>query len=726
MTLYRTILLLLFPAATLLGIAGCASNPPPPDLRTEWGHWRLGHRSDPAFLEENRLTVTFSGGAPNFEQASREEFDSVLASAKESVQEMKDQGFIVLRYMTSSVHGTTNSPEDAPTSDRLDLYEFYHSDAWDAYTDYVGPRPDAENDPSTWLMVRRDGTFPHYRYAPYGQEKTGRFEAWGCPNNPHFSRLMEGRIRSQAETGIDGVYLDWTQIAGSTCYCDHCREGFREFLKSHLPASASEAKYGTADYPSVEAPMSSADPFWMEWLEFRTHTLANFHRKLRSTARSVNPAFMISGNVYGGFGFGPIAYDAAGHMELFGREGGHDFFYSEIQEYLDAAPHRTDDGTRVSNSPVLRYLSAAAHGKPVIQYATEITPPIFPDPSEQTLNAMAQINIAEAVASQTIFREKRETPPWATQIYQFLAENEASLVGARLHADVAVVASVHQYLADRQSYAFSTSRVLNDEGIFHTFLVMDDLLNSDLSRYDVLVLPQLPLMSVDAQERALKYARDGGTLVVVGNSGQFDMHDVPLQRSPLRAAIGEADNASAESVTRTMGSGTIHYIPVPEADHRYLVRAKQAGEFTTFGPTLADRFADIPAAYTRGGLHPELRSVLQRVADVIRDTHPIASMRTSDHPYVEFSTMYNPHTKQMLVHAVNYDVSINGEVGEANDVRLQVALPPGTSAAHVRYSSSLDGLSDLDFNEKSEGKRNVVDLELDRIGIYGLALIDLN
>src|SRR5690606_32076885 len=162
------------------------------------------------------------------------------------------------------------------------------------------------------------------------------------------------------------------------------------------------------------------------------------------------------------------------------------------------------------------------------------------------------------------------------------------------------------------------------------------------------------------------------------------------------------------------------------ADHKYLIRTKAQGEFTTFGPTLADRFADIPAAYTRGDLHPELRAVLERVADVVRTSHPNASARLSDHPFVEFSTMHNPHSKQMLVHAVNYDVSIDGEVSEAADVRLRVALPQGAKPVAVRYSGSLGQFEEPTFEVKDGDHGAVVELELDRVSIYGLAVIDLH
>src|SRR5512140_1623185 len=117
----------------------------------------------------------------------------------------------------------------------------------------------------------------------------------------------------------------------------------------------------------------------MEWVTFRGDSVAELHHHLREIARKYNPHFMISGNVFGGFGYGPIAYDAAGNMELLGADGCDDFIYSEIQEFLDSAPRKDDRGTKITNSPALKFLAAASHGKPVVVYATEITPPVFPN-----------------------------------------------------------------------------------------------------------------------------------------------------------------------------------------------------------------------------------------------------------------------------------------------------------------------------------------------------------
>ena len=181
---------------------------------TDWGHWRLGQKADLEFLKTNNMTITFGSGAPSFEDVSREEFNRGMEQAKANNRSLHDKGYIVLRYLTSSIHGRSASNKDEPKKDQIRMLQFWR-EGWNDYEDYLGPRP--SEDPTTWITVRPDGTFPHYRYAPYGQETTNEFETWGCPNNPNFRRLMEGRIRAQAETGIDGSYIDWTQIAGGTC-----------------------------------------------------------------------------------------------------------------------------------------------------------------------------------------------------------------------------------------------------------------------------------------------------------------------------------------------------------------------------------------------------------------------------------------------------------------------------------------------------------------------------
>lgn len=693
-----------------------------PDSRwepnTDWGHWRLGHRSNPEFLRENRFTVTFGSGAPNFEHVTREEFDQKMKEAKAFNQTYHDSGYIVLRYLSTSLNGESETRASEPLKDQIHMLDFYQH-RWKDFEDYIGPKPPEA--PTEWITVRPDGTFPFYRYAPYGRETDEGFETWGCPNNPYYVRMMEGRVRAQAETGIDGSYVDWTHIAGGTCYCKYCRKNFVAYLKDCLPGVAAKAKYGISDYDRVEPPQNRKDPFWMEWITFRCHTVANFHNRLRTVARQYNPNFMISGNVFGGFGYGPIAYDAAGNVELLGKVD--DFVYSEIQEFLDSAPRKDAQGTKITNSPALKFLTAATHGKPVIEYATEITPPIFPDPTEKCLSAMSQINIAEAVANHAVFREKRLTPPGATAIHTFLAANENYLFGARLASPIAVLSSLNPYFADDLSFAFSMSRVLADKGIAHEFLLEDDVENGKVGSYDMIVIPYLPLLSCEVQDGLVSYVREGGTLFILGKSGVKDQFNVPIKIPPLWEIFGGNGYPTHPTVT-VFGKGRAAYEPFPIPNSRYLIPAKSKGEVTTFGPSMQDVFPDIPEAYTRNRMDTELRQILDDVADTcltLCDGNVSRILEGS--PYVELTTMMNSRKNCMLVHLVNYDVTLDGTITPAQDVSIQIAVPRHVRIVSVEYSGDLMAMESVDFRMNRDREKPILTFRADRVNVYGLAVI---
>src|SRR5210317_356431 len=81
---------------------------------TDWGHWILGHRSNLDFLEKNHMTVTFGSGAPNFGYVTRARFDSLMEEAKVFNKKYHDKGYIVLRYLSTSLNGDSKSNKDIP------------------------------------------------------------------------------------------------------------------------------------------------------------------------------------------------------------------------------------------------------------------------------------------------------------------------------------------------------------------------------------------------------------------------------------------------------------------------------------------------------------------------------------------------------------------------------------------------------------------------------------
>jgi hypothetical protein len=411
---------------------------------------------------------------------------------------------------------------------------------------------------------------------------------------------------------------------------------------------------------------------------------------------------------------------------MLGRDGYDDFVYSEVQEYLDSAPRKDEQGTKITNSPAFKFLAAATHGKPVIVYATEITPPIFPHPTENCLNAMSQINIAEAVANHAVFREKRLTPAGATQMYSFLAANEESLRNVRMHANVAVVASLRQYLADELSFAFSASRVLADNGIAHIMLTEDDLSSPAINQFDMVIAPYLPLMSSKDQQALVRYAKAGGTLLVLGASGNKDQYGLAQRQIPLAQSLGNGQYPAAE-VTRRVGKGQVLFIPLQIPPSRFLIPMKSHGDYTTFGPTMADVFADIPEGYTRNRIDPDLRKLLERVAGKVRESlGPRVTRLTSAAPFVEITTMMEKTDRRMLLHVVNYDVTVDGTITPARDVKVQVAIPRGRTARSVTWSGTLAEMKPVKYKAVNSGGRQMLRLDLDDLSIYGLAKIELD
>ncbi len=687
----------------------------------DWGHWRLGQKSDLEFLKKNNMTVTFGSGAPNFETVSREDFNKKMAEAKAFNKKYHDLGYIVLRYLSTSLNGATATANDTPQKDQINLLKFYNT-TWEDYSDYIGPKPPPQEDPTNWIMVQADGQFPFYRYAPYGEEKKPGFEFWGCPNNPYYVRMMEGRVRAQAEAGIDGSYVDWTHMAGGTCYCKYTRSSFIQYLKENLSAVVALNKYGESDYDHVQLPQKRGDKFWMEWLKFRGYSVASFHKRLLMAARVVNPNFQIAGNVYGGFGYGPIAYDAAGNFDRLGVED--TFLYSEIQEYLDSAPRKNEQGVKITNSPALKYLSAASHGKPAIVYATEITPPIFPSPTDQVLSAMAQINIAEAVANHAIFREKRLTPQGATDMYAFLAANESYLLGAQLCSNVAILTSLNQYLADELSFAFTSSRILADNGIAHDLIVEADLVPEQIKKYDLILVPYLPLLGAKEQEALQKYTQAGGIVLLLGRCGQKDENNMVPSKNIFLEML-KVQQWPVETVTKKIGKGRLVYIPLEIPADKFLVQMNASAGATTFGPSMADLFADIPEAYTRGRINPELNNILATIALKITDL--LAGQMTQvkgDTPYLEITTMLQTDKKHLLVHLVNYDVTIDGVITPAKDLAVQLVLPKGLRANQVLYSGNLSVLQPVAF-QVDQARSQVITFSVPEVQVYGLAVVEL-
>ena len=79
----------------------------------------------------------------------------------------------------------------------------------------------------------------------------------------------------------------------------------------------------------------------------------------------------------------------------------------------------------------------------------------------------------------------------------------------------------------------------------------------------------------------------------------------------------------------------------------------------------------------------------------------------------------------MLLHVVNYDVTVDGTNRPARDLKVQVAIPRGKTARSVTWSGTLTEMKPMKYTTVNRAERQTLILDFNEINIYGLANIKL-
>ncbi len=687
----------------------------------DWGHIRIVRSNDNIeFLNRLHATVNQNGGPIIFPKDRESglfitdlaEFDKMVAAARVKVDRFHREGMQVIAYTTMALAGESPTYEDLPRPEELSLNEAYNTPGvWEMYARYFGPRP-AEG-PDKWSRRTHDGKYSFYRFRHPNAPKTGgRFEMFGCQDNPSYLQYFKGVMKLVAIGGYDGAYVDWTKVHEGTCYCPHSREAFRKYLREKVSPVYLRERYGIADVAQVDPPLDNTQALWREWLMFRSWSLTEFQREIRAAARTINPDFLLSGNINGG-DYGNMAYTNGDDMEMMGTV--EDFFYSEIQAGLRSVP-RAEGDVKVSNSGPLKFLAAAAMQKPVWMYCIQPSTP-KPIPNEKALFNLIKLSIAEAFANHNTFSVVRETcgepispmvHDGAEQIYAFFKENEKNLIGAKLAANTAIYCSINQFYSDEFSYFNPASRVLADNGIAHVMTVERDFDAAELAKYKTLILPYVPLMSDEQIKLINAFVQNGGGLVVMGLSSAKDENGLPRRNPGLAELLGFGLQDAPITITRReSGKGRVVFIPLnpipvgrgdtensPLPDDQLMYGRGQ------FPDRVKEAFASLPEA------------VEWAAAGEFSGKHFASSM-------VEMTTMEQKEKNLQLVHLVNYQVTLDGAVTPAGNVKVRLQVPENKKVARVTAGSPINKTAAIRFDKKAGS----IEFVLPAFEIYSLATV---
>ncbi|MCK4466457.1 MAG: hypothetical protein KAU83_12170, partial [Bacteroidales bacterium] len=467
----------------------------------------------------NNLAATCYLGLPE-----REELENQMVNFRQYVCDLHSKGIIVISHLA-----TTRFRGD---SEKRNLFFDFYDNRWDQYEDFFGPRP---VDPVEWARLDSRGKPCLYNVNDsfYGRVPENAV----CFNHPAVKQYVHGSIKLQLELGCDGIFIDDSPIF---CYCPICNSKFRTYLKNEYSPRELIHIFGVNDVSEVdpgkfmeERLLSTENPLVTEWKRFRVLDYTEHLKTLRAYGESLRPGFIMSDNacLWEGDPYRAFNY-AVGPIEEWAK--GMSFIFIEAQ--FDAYSHGGQD-LKVTNSPVLKYTAGASHGIPTVYLG------YLGDPSSETHNPLAGLSplvklcIAECNANQASYnyipvwsgyredvRDKaaEEIIKGVSEYNSFLAKNEDLFLGSKPYTNVALLISGEQAYGGYKTYAMAVSRMLLDEQIPHVMIVDDDVKLEILEKYDLVILPDVPMMSDEKINIIEKYVESDGSLLSLGASSKYD------------------------------------------------------------------------------------------------------------------------------------------------------------------------------------------------------------
>jgi hypothetical protein len=630
--------------------------------------------------------LSFSRGEPF--TLERAEFDQRMQRLQDYTSNARKHGITSVSYV--SQNASTARQGDPSGWVMSDVWK--DDEWWNRYSDLYGPRPAEE--PSEWLQLGADGVYGGHVWIPPEATQQRHYEVRGCPHSPGFRHFMAGVINVLLEAGLDGIYLDHSELTEA-----HSKDSircFREFLAVRYAADELKTRFDIADVSQAVPAAKGEDPLWAETVLFQAASEAEFHRYLRDHARQRNPDFIITGNLWGGFGFQSAALSGS-DIQLAGMVD--TFLYSELATGTES-PERgqantpgTRGGVRTSMSPMIRVLAASSRTHAATSYTYYPQTP-NPIPTEGALFNIQRLAMAEAFANHTAFRrvESHHAEPVlraSKSVYDLLRGIEGDLLGAEMASDVAIIASLQGCYYGHYSYHREVSRALTDAGIIHEMIAPRSLYAEKLQQYRAVIVPNSGALSEDAYGALLEYAEQGSAVIGFG-------------------AVGAVDLLGGAGPGETHGLSPFEMIA--------LAPDRLAADNAAVG---YDRSGSQHAAWARGQWPEPLKQTMGGIVDAVeRAVGDRLSARLHGPAGIEATLMRCPGSLDQILHLVNYGVDLDGKMSPAENVRLSVAT--GGQGSVVVEWQALDGVRES-LPVRRVGAR--WEFTVPRLDIYGIALV---
>ncbi|MAE60752.1 MAG: hypothetical protein CMJ49_05275 [Planctomycetaceae bacterium] len=459
-------------------------------------------------------------------------------------------------------------------------------------------------------------------------------------------------------------------------------EQYRRHLERRLSTQELERKFGSPDASlwGIRTPQERA--LWAETKRFRAQSIADNLAMIKETGNSARDGFIVIPN------WGPLQQIEGNGTRLM-EQWGHDVnVWRPIPDGI-MFEEFTDPGMIAPGfylDFVLQYKFALAN---------RVTPANL---CYVTRKEGAELAYAESAAGGggsyvPSLHDQPLYPELQNKYHTFFKEHAHLLDGYRSHAHVALAYcydEAHMENVEHLRQVQKLTRYLLDQHILFDYVVEDDLADAPLSRYRVLILPEVRYMN-DTQIQAVEnFVQTGGAAILTRETGRYDTDGKPRSPGGFASLLdgGVRDETGVLTVER--GGRCVHsfdlsnLLPsdrISRDDALHYATSELVSKADVPGDPRYHALAQLDQAlgvdfYLAGG------SLLQHITAGLG--HPPCVADALKGIGVRFNAYIKTEgSKGMLVvHAVNYNLPLVGEIKDdriipVEDLTVQLSVPNG-------------------------------------------------
>ncbi len=379
-----------------------------------------------------------------------------------------------------------------------------------------------------WQQRRYDGT---------PKDDVYNVDSAFCLNSPWRDWVFD-RLRELLAYPIDGIFYDGPVVFQECCFCEHCK-----------------ALYQARDGGAMPPKTDRDHPEFPKLVEFQSDSMARFLADSQRLIKSIRPEvlfYMNSNGLGPDYATGRNNRKLVPHQDILACEGG--FLYGDLN---------TVPWWKVAMNAKLIEAEAATAGKPTLIFGciAHKSWTYFSLPATEVKLIFASSVAHGAGTWLAIMKDSMREPAVQVveELYHFARAHRQDLFDTHSLSEVAILASkatMNYYsgadvpLTDfTRSTSAQRAGNYNDEfqGFYRAlvsrqvhFDLIDDqtLLEPNLSRFKLIILPNVACLPGEAAKALARYVRDGGTILATFETGFYDGYGRRCDRPQLADLLG--------------------------------------------------------------------------------------------------------------------------------------------------------------------------------------------